>query len=316
MKLALSIVCIVALHLWSGLAHAQAERILMKPEEIASVCELSEEVAEDGDAARTAQRRALTQSRFATWLNARDAPVVGWDEVTRNLEIRTGGRLPIGAGLGLELAGAPVVKFASDRELASDWALRYQMGKLRLKVTFVSAAWEDYEAPLCSEDDGGRHWLRGVVLGAELQDEAGRTQARFATALGTHVAAMWSQGVKGYLAAGTPVVTVPSVSAFPADSGALERHASDAIGLALREELYGCYLRGLARNSRLQGALVFRLAQDTEPQILVDSLHAQEVGNCAIERLRRVQDGRRQRATAIKATVIFRLEEGPGEPIR
>lgn len=292
-------------------AFAQRPLTLRGPTEAAEFCNYSavhpgkaDEHPTKSDEAYDAARRRVAQRPVEVIVNASSAPVIAYDRVTGALEVSLyqsalfadgyAFRSNIGA-VGFELPEAEALKLRT----------RYEAGNASLKLTFLPLAWSDYERQLCRKVDG-QMVLDGDVLTAQLVDELGRPLATYRTQLGREVALMRQHRIKGYLNSGTPVITVSALSPFGVDGQQLSKDAELLMKSRLRAALYGCYLKGLTDNGRLQGALVVKMTVG-EATVLVDSLHDPLTRGCALERMAALSGDE----SSLKATVIFRLEEAP-----
>lgn len=306
-----------ALLLLSALvAPAFAGTTVLKTAEAAQkYCALSASTApEDHDAeSYDVQRRAAAQQQIEVLLTADVAPVVRYDNVTSTLQLHIPRGAEFAPGFAIDSTRTAAVFELTQEDAHLLWA-RYDAGSAALRVTMLPNAWSDYDRPLCQRD-GEQTLLGGELLTAQLVDEAGRTLTTFQSPLGREVALMKQHRIRGYLAASTPVVSIADIAVLPkearastnasAGQTATKRDQLDRVKSDLRAALYGCYLRGLTDNGRLQGALVLKLEQG-EATVLVDSLHSEATRNCALERVTKCwRDG----DESLKATVIFRLED-------
>lgn len=258
-------------------------------------------------------RRLRARRPVAVWFDAAAAPVIDYDRLSGRLRINAYAPVPFANGYAVKVA-LGTLSFALPEEKAQLLWARYEAGTARVKLTFFPAAWAEYQRPLCRDKDGA-HVLDGEVLRAEIVDEVGQELALMETELGREVAMMQEHRIRGYLDSGVPVVTVSSLTRFPANGTTLDEAAVGSVNRAIRTMLYGCYLRGLAKNARLQGALVVNLTfeGDARAGVLVDSLHDTATTACALEKLGELarQDRTFKAGTNVKATMIFRLEEAP-----
>lgn len=293
-------------------AYAQRPEPLRSPADAARFCthsapRLTTEPRSTGEKeAYDAQRRRTAQRPIDVWLIASAAPVIEYDRVTGSLEFSVYNAAKFADGYALT-TNIGTVGFELPEADAHTLRARYEAGTASLKITFLPLAWSDYDRPLC-RTESEMQVLDGEVLSADLVDEVGRSIARFHTRLGREVALMRQHRIKGYLDTGTPVVTVSALTPYPRGETTLGDDTQARIRSDLRAMLYGCYLKGLAGNGRLQGALVVKIT-DTEATVLVDSLHDQMTRGCALDRIASLP--RDRRSPSLKATVIFRLEEAP-----
>ncbi len=299
--------CLATLVAWP--AFALGPQSLRGVEEATEFCKYSApRAAVDADReAYDASRRRTAQRPVEVWLGAAAAPVIEYDRVTGALElsVQHAARFADGFAIG---ANVRAVGFELTEDRAQRLWARYEAGTARLKLTFLPLAWSDYERALCRQE-GTVQVLDGDVLNAELVDEVGQTIASYRTRLGQEVELMRHHRIQGYLDTGTPVVTVSAVGTYPASQVQLGLDVQDRLKSELRTALYGCYLKGLTANGRLQGALVVKMSA-REATVLVDSLHDPATRGCALERMSELPD-RSAGPAILKATVIFRLEETP-----
>lgn len=308
------VVCIAA-----APAFAEWTQPLRSAQDADEFCRYSKPVAGDrGDVADTASRdeaydsarRNRVQRPIVVWVEESGAPVIGYDRVAGVLEFsfyrpsRFTDRHAVQVSVG-------AIPFETTEEKAHEMWARYEAGTARLKLTFLPAAWSEYERPLCRKQ-GELLVLEGEVLRAELVDEVDRELIGFETELGHEVAMMHEHRIQGYLDTGIPIVAISTLTPFPPSRTGLNGPVAARLKASMRAALYGCYLKGLGENARLQGALVVKLTfADKEPTILVDSLHDAQTSSCAVRRLAEFarSDELVSDETALKATLIFRLEE-------
>lgn len=310
----------------STTAFAQRAQTLRTERDLDEFCRYSESKstspaeetnADAAEAAREAyqvERRSRARRPIVVRLDAEAAPVLGYDRVTGMLSISlyTTPRIADGYAVNADLGTIPFELSPERAQLL--WA-RYEAGSARLELTFLPPAWADYDRPLCRQVDA-RMLIDTETLKAELVDEVGQSLATYETELGREVSMMRQHRIQGYLDSAMPVVAVSSLAPFPQSQGALSKARTRRLRSSMRSALYGCYLRGLSRNARLQGALVVQMTigSEEEPRLLVDSLHSQNTSACVIERLREYAASERAvpEDLSLKATLIFRLEEAPG----
>lgn len=165
----------------------------------------------------------------------------------------------------------------------------------------------------------GQH-IHGALLRATLVDQLGRPIAAFETALGREVELMKNHNISGFLASAYPQVNVSKISFFddkpsyPKTSPRVPADLDRALRGQIQKRLYGCYVRGLASNARLQGALVvrFETRPETQATVMVDSLQSPAVIACVTERLAEIGPLTAHLVEGdkiLKATLIFRLQD-------
>jgi hypothetical protein len=301
---------------------AQRAQTLRTERDVHDFCRYSQPArevfdSETRDAAREeyeVARRQHARRPVVVNLDAKAAPVIEYDDVTGMLVISlySPARLVDGYAVQVDVGA---VRFEMTPERAHLLWARYAAGNARLEITFLPPAWADYDRPLCRQSDA-RVVIDGETLEAELVDEVGQSLARYETRLGHEVAMMRQHRIQGYLDSAMPVVAVSSIAPFPAGSTRITKSQARRLRSSIRSALYGCYLRGLSRNARLQGALVVQmsLGEQDSPRLLVDSLHSQDTSACVVERLEEYGESERTLPDelSLKATLIFRLEEAPG----
>lgn len=267
-------------------------------------CTLAAATAPEGEDAEgyDAKRRAAAQRPLELTLTAKAAPIVRFDHVTSSLEAHIPRGVEFVPGFAITTSRSAALFELDEEEAHLLWA-RYDAGGASLRVTMLPAAWADYERPLC-RTEGESTVLDGDLLTVQLVDEVGRPLATYQSPLGREVALMKQHRIRGYLSASTPVVSIVDLVQL-SNVGPVQDH--ERLQSELRAALYGCYLRGLSVNARLQGALVLKL-EKSQTTVLVDSLHSDVTRDCAMERVAKCwQEGGDE---SLKATVIFRLEDG------
>lgn len=304
-------------------ASAEWTQPLRSAQDAAEFCRFSEPRTnvQDLDAGEAQQveayeteRRSRAQRPVVVLLSASAAPVIGYDRTVGTLGVSLYQPATFVDGYRVQLSST-AAEFELAEATAEKLRARFEAGTASLRVTFLPLAWSDTERPLCREVDGAQV-LDGELLEAHLVDEVGQTLASYKTELGREIAMMREHRIQGYLDSAVPVVTVSSLSPFPSSSKPIDGAAETSLKAALRSSLYGCYLRGLTRNARLQGALVVHMKMDpsARPRILVDSLHSDDITGCATQRIEELVRVQRTISSdaSLKATVIFKLDESPG----
>ena len=288
---------------------AQAPTTLQNAEQAAEFCEHAlPRGSEDTDEAYHAARRRKAQTPIRVTLQATAAPAVAYDRIAGALRISTGQAATFAAGFAIA-ADVHTLAFELTEVAAHKLRARYEAGSAAVRVTLLPASWSDDERPLCRKDaESSETVLDGEVLSAQVVDEVGRPLAAMQTPLGLEIARMREHRIRGYLDRGTPVVAVSALRRWSADATALQSERESSLKSRMRTALYGCYVRGLADNRRLQGALVVKVSS-TEATVVVDSLHHHATRACALERVTEI--GRDIGPHAVKAAIIFRLDESP-----
>ncbi len=302
-------------------AYAQWVQALGSERQAAEFCRFSE--PHDGASAETAdagkleayqnERRHRAQRPVVVTLDQAGAPAVGYDRITGTFSVSLArpARFANGYAVKFDLGTAD---FAVPEEKGIKLHARYEAGLARLRLTFLPVAWSDHERPLCRHEDA-RNVLDGDVLEAALVDEAGDALATFRTSLGREVALMREHRIQGYLDSVVPVVTISTLSPMKSGVGTIDEELADSVRASLRATLYGCYVGGLKRNARLQGALVLQFgpAAVDGPRVLVDSLHDDETTACAVKRVTAwtARQTLLQPDDQFKTAVFFKLEENP-----
>lgn len=319
-KIALAVVAVALLAPISASAQE-----LAADSQAAALCTYSRPVESDDESAsaRNKERRKLLHKRFTVTVTAEDAPVIGYDDVTGILSVNAYRPLPISEHHAVVLDGAGALPFEVTAERSNDVISHYVTGQARLRLEFVPAAFADAEQPICTRADSQEptpHLIHAALLKASLIDPLGRTLVSFETALGREADLLVANNIAGFLASAYPQVTVASIRYFdgkpsyPRTSPEMDEALERKLTRLIQKRLYGCYVRGLASNGRLQGALVVRFdtVGEAEATVLVDSLNSPPVAGCVVERLGEVGalvGTETAEKKQLKATLIFRLED-------
>jgi hypothetical protein len=235
-----------------------------------------------------------------------------YDEETEMISIATaqGFEMHGGAWL-LDVEGDEALEFAVSHDQALALEERWAMDALSLELDFELPWSTDPRGAYCVEAVGGAEVLRAHPLRAELVDT--QTGATLASVRTTHDIVAGMRFADAAAAPPEPAARVSSLEVI--SGGASEDLDFEMMRLAIEVGLLDCYLRGLAGNARLHGALVFELdagavASDTPPVVGIDALGSDVVRECSVDVLARMPwptvCGRSPPSeTQLRATVVF-----------
>jgi hypothetical protein len=238
------------------------------------------------------------------------------------------GTVMISLGDGLVVAGAGVRLVFPRRDAlvfdGTEWfydrveTLR-QLGRLSLTLEFELATLVRPELPICAESADGGVEVAIHLLSARLSD-AGSTEplAEVRTQALLHREALGLALAPNTGSASVPRVRLTSLHVMSEGTGLAE--SLHRLQLEMESRLSECYLRALAENAGLQGALVvtFRVEADGQVRdaaVVVDALDCAEVSMCVLEVLEAVQVARTDDTSEaeLRASLTFsRAQEREG----
>jgi hypothetical protein len=275
------------------------------------------------------ERRRLVQSSWEIVVPASQLTVLRYDRVTATLTVGGFKDLPLFDGAyHLRLREGCGLYFELDEARAEDVLTRARLGEVSLQFSFFLDPHDDYERAICtSENDDSREQGETVgsgasprkivhvdLLAAALVDTDGATLAEFRTERDHEVHLRRVSQAIGAASAVRPSVEVTSISREVRDEEERWRPVDEVTQTywsnALEQALFPCYVRGLRRNGRLQGAMVLRVpARGQAAVVLLDTLQVDELSQCVLERVEelRLAGAAAEETSTIKATLLFRL---------
>ncbi len=320
---------------WAATATGQLVPVpLETAHDIDEYCETSQPQEKSGDAQRyQRERKRHASTTFSTFVGHDHLPILGYDEVRGAVEIPIFKEVPIVDGVSIALEREQVLRFSLIEREAIDAEALYKLGRARLELRFLPASYAKWDQETCQQV-GAARVLHVALLQARLVDESRREIAVYTSDLGREVEMLRVHRVDGYLGSAFPSVRITSLAAVETRTEAVEfrqnRLAAMARKTRVRERelhesvaglradaehlLFGCYVRGLAQNARLQGALVVLVDVRTpgDSRILVDSVHEPLVSKCALKRLRDLASGPpldAEEVEKLRITAMFRLDQ-------
>ncbi|MFU8803338.1 MAG: hypothetical protein ACNA8W_05975 [Bradymonadaceae bacterium] len=314
-------------------APAAADQPLKGASDFETLCRHSEPVStRSADADETAtrstyqrDRRRLVQATYEVVLPSLEDSVLGYDRVTGVLSVSGFKDHSLVEGrYHLRFREACGLYFEMDEGRARDLVTRAQLGGVSLKVGFHLDPHDDYDRPICvqeavesesaEQESRERTIIRVDLLYARLVEPDGTVLASFQTELDHDLHLRRVSQAIGAASAVTPRVELTSLR----HEGSSEEEPWQQLeqGRAwwqheLETSVFPCYIRGLRRNGRLQGAMVVRIPAGNEsPDLILDTVQEEEVAGCIIER---VEEVRRRSPDPqdwgwLKATFLLKLD--------
>ena len=229
----------------------------------------------------------------------------------------------------LRIRNQCIVSFVVDEEEAHDLLAQLHLGTVTVRVGYLVAAHEDYEVDFCPEvDDEYRHLLVDLLYVQLVDqerrvDEGGHVIDTYHTGLGYQLALRHSAQLIDLARPTIPQVQVSDLQWRPADlrwgDPLQEEHGEQVLALEHRlqpwieQSLYPCYVRALAKNASLQGAVVLEipLGEDgADAGFLMDTMRTEGLRECIRHQLSSIDEQLGSAALegvdALKATVLMR----------
>ncbi|TXD38585.1 hypothetical protein FRC98_06805 [Lujinxingia vulgaris] len=264
------------------------------------------------------ERREIVHRLYELDIYGVDASSLGYDRVSGLLSVSGFRYHPVvGASDTLRFRNECVLYFEVDEDQVEDVMTRAAMGEVFLRVEVLLAAHDDYERAFCGEGEEGQRVVEGDLLRAELVDASEGVLATYRTEFGHQ----WHLQQRALASAGqargeraAPEVEVSDLMWW-ADEAPLEDETTaqeDATWRGRVERaVYPCYVRALAENRSLQGAVVLKMALDGSEQgaqVLLDTLQRPTLQGCIRERVGELaaREDLPAEADALKVTVLMR----------
>ncbi|TXD31722.1 hypothetical protein FRC96_20675 [Lujinxingia vulgaris] len=263
-------------------------------------------------------RREVVHRLYELDIYGVDESSLGYDRVSGLLSVSGFRYHPVvGAGDTLRFRNECVLYFEVGEEQVEDVMTRAAMGEVFLRVEVLLAAHDDYEQTFCEAGEDGQRVVESDLLRAELVDASDGVLATYRTEFGHqwHLQQRALAGVgmeRGERAA--PQVEVSDLmwwsGEHPIEDEALEAQEATWRGRVERA-VYPCYVRALAENRSLQGAVVLKMSLDANAagaQVLLDTLQRPTLQGCIRERVSALaaRDDLPSQADALKVTVLMR----------
>lgn len=284
---------------------------------------------EDGEYHR--QRRHAIHQVYETTLVELDETALDYDRVTGLLTISAFRQYqPRSGAPGIRFRNECTLSFEFEEERAHDLIAQLGLGTVELRIAYLLAAHDDYELSFCeSQAEGDDSELIVDLLYARLietdlegeENIVGDYQTRF----GHRWALRNSTILTGAVARAVPQIDISHFQWRPRGQQWGEDFEEEGIAEALHEfegdlrammerAFYPCYVRALARNASVQGALVVEVPVESDelgvPRFLMDTLDDEPVRLCVEERARRLEEvefsGDLEEVDAFKATILMR----------
>ena len=271
--------------LWLSWGSASMAQDLETREDLAEFCRLA---APQGDAAYQADRQSLLQRDVSVRVKFSEVSYT-YDASTELAQLTLPTGLPRNSQslLKIETPERLFVPFARLR--AEELDSKSKLGMLDVVLRVVSAAVRNTEVTFCTREDETQI-IRVEVLEVSIDDEARKTLLSFDTELGLEVKLRRGLGWPAYLGDAVPEVDLHEASRAKGNADSQESPEKASLPAQeksqLKQLLSLCYLRGLRKNARLQGALVVEWDDgDTKARVAVDSVQDGDVSTCVTEKI-------------------------------
>lgn len=315
---------------------AQAATPLESTEELVDLCDHGPPEPESGDAEERdryhERRQEAIYGLYETSLPTLDDEVVRFDRIS-GLMILSGfrGYQPRNGAPGIRFRNECILSFElDDEETAHDIMARLRMGTVEVRIGYMLVARQDYEVDYCPEDDEeGSRELEVDLLYARLVDTEQSESSdeavidTYETEMGHQWALRQSTRLVDAVRMARPEVTTSHFQWRPQgmswqddfDDQQTPEDLDDRqpeIEGALERALYPCYVRALAKNASLQGALVLEIGfaeERGEPNFLMDTIGDSGLRKCIEGRVADVavlDDVETDSIDALKATMLMR----------
>lgn len=273
------------------------------------------------------QRRAAVHGVYETELQGLDEGLFRYDRVSGLLTL-SGFRTfePLPGGPSIRFRNECILSFEMDEDQALDLLARVAMGTAHLRIGFLLAAHEDYDTNFCPNQPEGPQLQVDLLYAEIIESDGGEAQVidTYQTPLGHRRALQQSLLVVDAARQQLPEIKVSHLQ-WRAPGGSWEDEVDDetqdlwnALSTELEPHLertiYPCYIRALARNASLQGALVLEVPLVDEGigevRFLMDTLGDATVRSCVQERIDEEEaiseSPPSTEAEAFKATILMR----------
>ncbi|MBA2663527.1 MAG: hypothetical protein H0U74_14660 [Bradymonadaceae bacterium] len=332
--------CALLVTMTSAATRVEAAEPIRSGHDVDEICRfsapISQDVGEDEARARRAyqlNRRRLAQEVMEITVPSMHLAIIGYDRVTGVLSVSGLRDKALFEGQHfLRFREGCVLHFDVSEERARDLIARSQLGSIGLRIGFLLGAHDDYDKPFCASEAAtatesasaqveaqveAKTVLLADLLYAHLVESDGQALATYQSELGHQLHLRRVSQAVGAASRAVPRVEVTSLTwVVPAgqldDSDTPHAYHSWWRG-ELEAAVYPCYLRGLGKNGRLQGAFVLRVASSqggaTPPEVMLDTLQVDEVTSCIVERVQAIAQPQNdtRRWTHFKATMLFKL---------
>ncbi|RVU44154.1 hypothetical protein EA187_11445 [Lujinxingia sediminis] len=263
-------------------------------------------------------RRDVVHRLYELDIYGVDESSLGYDRVSGLLSVSGFRYHPVvGAGDTLRFRNECVLYFEVGEDQVEDVMTRAAMGEVFLRVEVLLAAHDDYEQTFCGEGEDGQRVVTSDLLRAALVDASEGVLATYRTEFGHQ----WYLQQSALAGAGkepaeraAPQVEVSDLMWWsgetPLDDATLKQEEATWRGRVERA-VYPCYVRALAENRSLQGAVVLRMSlpgSDEGARVLLDTLQRPTLQRCIRDRISELaaRDDLPAQADALKVTVLMR----------
>ncbi|RAL21691.1 hypothetical protein DL240_12620 [Lujinxingia litoralis] len=242
---------------------------------------------------------------------------LGYDRVSGLLSVSGFRYHPVvGASDTLRFRNECVLYFELSESQAADVMTRAAMGEVFLRAQVLLGAHDDYEVNFCGRSAEGPRVVEVDLLSADLVDALDGQLASYRTEFG-HQWALHQRALDGDEASrATPQVEVSDLRWWgddaPLEGGTGEHVVEDATWRGRVERaVYPCYVRALAENRALQGAMVVRVGLSgaaANSRVLLDTLQRPTLSGCVQKRIETMVGGEElpAEARALQLTVLMR----------
>ncbi len=285
--------------------------------DLVKICEFSSVKTDEGYAEK---RKTWVAQTHRVRVSAPTKVSFEYDEVLGLAVFTLPERVLLADGAFLQVHGERTLRFEMPEVKAIDLAAGFLTQTIHFDLEVISVAHSDYDHELC-EHHGAAVALQVQVVAAEIREAAGRTKGRFVTNLGSQIRMLKSLGVASYLGDSTPSVTVSAlawsespVMKTAANDPSIET-SRDMLTQQLQNQMFGCYVKGLSKNARLQGAVVVQIVpgNPSKSLVLMSSVADAGVKSCVLSKAQSLAGTLSGAPNGHwRATLIFKLNQRPG----
>ena len=286
-------------------------QVVDTPRAFARYCELSN-LADANSLERLEERKAQVLSPFLVRVHAPNVRAGVFDPVSGLMSFETGAQIQLFEGHGLSWESPETVRFEVTSEQAELLNARFLLGHAKLEFQVLPVSYADFERSFC-ETGVEEALIVGHVLSVRLVDEIGQPIVKWTSELGHRINVLRAHRLPTFLGELEPRVSVSGFKLTPDLPTLIKERAGKTVEAELQTMLFTCYVKGLTRHPRLQGALSvsWKTGDPKSPRISVDSLHDSNTSACVIRKISRlaeIQFDAVPKNTQISLTIFMKLD--------
>lgn len=270
------------------------------------------------------ERRQAVHQVYEVALPQLHDEVMDYDRVSGLLMISGfGAYRPHSAGPAIRFRNPTMPRFDIEEQQAHDLMAQIRMGTVQVRIGFIPAARIDYDRNFCPETDrtDPEHQLEVDLLYVRLVDRE-RSRDSGGELIDTYHTRQGHRWTLIHNNLPAPSLDISHMQwrregddweAAPPQSEVLDSMTS-SLAVAMERAMFPCYVRALARNATLQGAVVLELSLHDDGiadiGFLMDTIQTVPMRQCIVDRISEL-DGfdevvDQQPVDALKATVLMR----------